>query len=32
MFFTGKRPWSKIKDQILSQYMPAYLSKVAKLG
>ncbi|MXZ73975.1 MAG: three-Cys-motif partner protein TcmP [Gemmatimonadetes bacterium] len=31
-FFSGKRPWSKIKDQILSQYMPAYLSKVAKLG
>ena len=31
-FFKGKRPWSKIKDQILSQYMPAYLAKVATLG
>lgn len=31
-FFTGKRPWSKIKDQILGRYMPAYLSKVSKLG
>ena len=31
-FFKGKRPWSKIKDQILGQYMPAYLAKVAKLG
>ena len=31
-FFTGKRPWSKIKDQILGQYMPAYLAKVSKLG
>ena len=31
-FFSGKRPWSKIKDQILRHYMPAYLSKVAKLG
>ena len=30
-FFKGKRPWSKIKDQILGQYMPAYLSKVARL-
>ena len=30
-FFKGKRPWSKIKDQILQQYMPPYLSKVAKL-
>lgn len=31
-FFKGKRPWSKIKDQILSKYMPPYLRKVAKLG
>lgn len=31
-FFKGKRPWSKIKDQILGQYMPSYLAKVAKLG
>jgi three-Cys-motif partner protein len=30
-FFKGKRPWSKIKDQVLSDYMPPYLSKVAKL-
>ncbi|MCK4511066.1 three-Cys-motif partner protein TcmP [bacterium] len=30
-FFKGKRPWSRIKDQILGQYMPAYLSKVRKL-
>ncbi len=31
-FFKGKRPWSKIKDQILGQYMPPYLAKVARLG
>ena len=31
-FFKGKRPWSKIKDQILGQYMPPYLAKVGKLG
>lgn len=31
-FFKGKRPWSKIKDQVLGQYIPPYLSKVAKLG
>lgn len=31
-FFSGKRPWSKIKDQVLASYMPAYLAKVAKLG
>jgi three-Cys-motif partner protein len=31
-FFKGKRPWSKIKDRILGQYIPPYLSKVAKLG
>ena len=30
-FFKGKRPWSKIKDQILGQYMPPYLAKVARL-
>lgn len=30
-FFKGKRPWSKIKDQILGSYMVPYLSKVAKL-
>lgn len=26
-FFKGKRPWSKIKDRILGQYMPPYLAK-----
>ena len=31
-FFKGKRPWSKIKDQVLGSYMPPYLSKVAKLN
>lgn len=31
-FFKGKRPWSKIKDQILGQYMRPYLAKVATLG
>jgi len=31
-FFKGKRPWSRIKDQILGQYMRPYLSKVSKLG
>jgi three-Cys-motif partner protein len=31
-FFKGKRPWSKIKDQILGQYMTPYLTKVKKLG
>ncbi len=30
-FFVGKRPWSLIKDQILRDYMPAYLNKVKKL-
>ena len=30
-FFEGKRPWSKIKDAVLRDYLPAYLSKVAKL-
>lgn len=30
-FFVGKRPWSLIKDQILRDYIPAYLSKVKKL-
>jgi three-Cys-motif partner protein len=31
-FFKGKRPWSKIKDSILGQYMTPYLRKVALLG
>jgi three-Cys-motif partner protein len=30
-FFEGKREWSKIKDQVLSKYMPAYLGKVNTL-
>ena len=30
-FFEGKRPWSKIKDSILKDYLPIYLSKVSKL-
>ena len=31
-FFLGKRPWSKIKDQVLGSYMTPYLAKVSKLG
>ncbi len=31
-FFEGKRPWSKIKDAVLRDYLPAYLSKVATLS
>jgi len=31
-FFKGKRPWSKIKDDVLRDYLPPYLAKVAKLG
>ena len=31
-FFSGKRPWSKIKDQILGSYLTPYLNKVNKLG
>jgi len=31
-FFSGKRPWSKIKDQVLRTYLPAYLAKVARLN
>ncbi len=30
-FFEGKRPWSKIKDQILIDYLPPYLNKVKNL-
>lgn len=30
-FFEGKRRWSVIKDEVLTSYMPAYLSKVKKL-
>ena len=31
-FFKGKRPWSRIKDQILTNYLTPYISKVAKLN
>lgn len=31
-FFTGKRTWSLIKDEVLSSYLPAYIAKVAHLG
>jgi len=31
-FFKGKRPWSKIKDAVLKDYLPPYLKKVNKLG
>ncbi|MDH4223290.1 MAG: three-Cys-motif partner protein TcmP [candidate division Zixibacteria bacterium] len=31
-FFKGKRPWSKIKDAVLRDYLPPYLKKVGKLG
>jgi hypothetical protein len=31
-FFVGKRPWSRIKDQVLQDYMAPYLAKVQKLG
>src|SRR5438477_376254 len=31
-FFEGKRPWSKIKDEVLGNYMPPYLAKVNTRG
>jgi spore photoproduct lyase len=31
-FFEGKRPWSKIKDSVLKDYLPPYFKKVATLG
>src|SRR5216683_4415998 len=31
-FFEGKRPWSKIKDEILEKYMTPYLAKVNTRG
>jgi len=31
-FFEGKRPWSKIKDEILKNYLVPYLAKVNKRG
>src|SRR5437016_1890891 len=30
--FEGKRPWSKIKDTVLADYMVPYLAKVNKLS
>lgn len=30
-FFEGKRPWSKIKDEVLGSYMSPYLAKVKNL-
>jgi len=29
-FFEGKRPWSRIKDRVLGQYMSPYLAKISK--
>lgn len=31
-FFKAKRPWSKIKDQVIGSYLVPYLRKVSKLG
>jgi three-Cys-motif partner protein len=31
-FFKGKRSWSRIKDQVLKNYMTPYLMKVRRLG
>ena len=31
-FFEGKRPWSKIKDSILAEYITPYLAKVKNRG
>jgi len=31
-FFKAKRPWSKIKDQVIGNYLIPYLNKVSKLG
>jgi three-Cys-motif partner protein len=31
-FFEGKRPWSRIKDEVLSKYLVPYLTKVKKLN
>jgi spore photoproduct lyase len=30
-FFKGKRPWSKIKDKVIGDYLVPYLNKVSKL-
>ncbi|MEW6376420.1 MAG: three-Cys-motif partner protein TcmP [Thermodesulfobacteriota bacterium] len=31
-FFKAKRPWSKIKDKVIGNYLVPYLNKVSKLG
>jgi three-Cys-motif partner protein len=31
-FFSGKKPWSLIKDEILKKYLPPYLKKVNTLN
>lgn len=31
-FFKAKRPWSRIKDQVIGSYLVPYLNKVSKLG
>ena len=31
-FFSGKRKWSRLKDQVLRSYLPPYLKKVNRLG
>lgn len=31
-FFVGKRPWSKIKDRVLGEYMVSYIAKVNRRG
>jgi len=30
-FFKGKRPWSRIKDKVIGDYLVPYLNKVSKL-
>lgn len=30
-FFEGKRPWSRIKDKVIGDYLVPYLNKVSKL-
>lgn len=31
-FFRAKRTWSKVKDEVLANYLSPYLAKVARLG
>lgn len=31
-FFSGKRKWSRLKDQVLRDYLPPYLKKLNKFG